>query len=83
MIPNTHNLEQMVADRREDMLRAAEQARLARQVAQQKPSAPRPQPRVYLAGALRSLANRLEPVAVRATTTRGTRESTNPLEQAA
>ena len=63
MLPSPYRLETLIAERREDLLRAAEQDRLARLGAPRAEPAPRPGPRARLAGALRSLADRLAPAA--------------------
>ncbi len=63
MLPNPHGLEILIAERRKDLLRAAEEARLARLAAPLRVSRRRPRPRARLAAVLRSLADRLEPAA--------------------
>ena len=66
MLPNPYSLEYLIAERRRELLRAAEQARLAREARPHVARAPRPRPRARLAEALRGLADRLEPTPARA-----------------
>ncbi len=69
MLPNPYRLEELIAERREDLLRVAEQARLARFAPPRARAAhhsPGWSPRCRLAEALRSLADRIEPAPARA-----------------
>ncbi len=62
MLPNPYRLERLIAEHYEDLLREAEQARLARLAAPRRlPAASHLSPRARVADALRSLADRLEP----------------------
>ncbi len=64
MLPHPYTVESMIAEHRKDLLREAEQDRLARLAVPRRTAAPsRLAPRARVAEALRRLADRVEPAA--------------------